>query len=69
METTELEDIPEYGDHMTVKQMLCAIQSGAFIDYDGCGNYATGNKMSHLEFKPSTFNPPNWATHVVWFNR
>lgn len=70
--TTEYKNIPDYGDHMTMKEWLECVDCGGFIDYDGGGNYATDTQMTNLEVYPSDVAKGNvdksW-THIVWFNR
>jgi hypothetical protein len=67
----ELEDI---GDLMTVKEWLDSVACHAFIDYDGHGYWATATKQSNASVCPSDITdkklvPPEWATHIVWYNR
>jgi len=75
-------DIPTFGDHMTIEDFLACCRDTAFIDYDGFGNLATTGQESTMEIKPSMYyrkkdgkiirtshKIPNWATHVVWYNR
>jgi hypothetical protein len=69
---------------MTIADWLDCCARSAFIDYDGHGRWATATQMQkdqpwgrhemRTEIKPSDtkqpgFAPPEWATHVVWFNR
>jgi hypothetical protein len=68
-----LSPISDYGDLMTIDDFGNAVKGGAFIDYDGSGNWATElHYAQHLSVQPSSFfkaaRPP-WATHVLWFNR
>jgi hypothetical protein len=67
------------GDLMPLKDWLQSVGGGAFIDYDGHGVFAfqRGDGVwltSKMSVKPSDItmfkiNPPEWATHVLWFNR
>jgi hypothetical protein len=50
------------------------VQWGGFIDYDGSGVFATSAQKSDVGVWPSMlsypwFVWPEWATHVVWYNR
>ena len=64
------EDIPDYGDVMTVKSFISACVHGAFIDYDGSGQPAKNGKMADIYIKPSLIGKiPLDATHIVWYNR
>jgi hypothetical protein len=68
----ELKPIPEYGDHMTMKEWVDGVTSSCFIDYDGHGYLATEHSMSNIVIVPSDlvgWDIPKWWTHVVWFNR
>jgi len=71
MNNVTYEEIPDYGDLMTLKDFKELCKCGGFIDYDGIGNYAFENKMSNFSTYPSKFllNPDNRFTHIVWFNR
>lgn len=66
------EPIPDYGDLMTLEKFKEAVACGGFIDYDGTGRLATKTRMSEIHISPSgvkDFVFPEWATHVVWFNK
>lgn len=69
-----LEPIPDYGDHMTMRDWLATVNSGGFIDYDGHGHLATKDGHSGMIINPTDVTVlkvriPDWATHVVWYNR
>jgi hypothetical protein len=72
--TRKLVAIPEYGDHMPIRQWIEMCVSGSFIDYDGMANYATESQMddSGEWVYPSQAVrgdiKDGWS-HVVWFNR
>lgn len=47
---------------------------GIFTDDDGFGLYATDTEVSNREiefwdFDEDNYNVPEWATHVVWYNK
>lgn len=68
----KLEDIPSYGDKMTLQKFIDSCEFGAFCNSDGFGNYATNDKMSDIEVYPSDIIAGVYRkdfTHVVWFNR
>jgi hypothetical protein len=47
-----------------------ACSEGSFTNDDGTGYWATEASKSSVEVRPSTRqNKPDWATHVVWFNK
>lgn len=65
------DEIPEYGDIMTVDEFKSSVIDGSFIDYDGHGHPAREGKMEgDLMIYPSIVNDiPKDATHIVWFNK
>lgn len=62
---------PDYGDVMTVKDFIANCEGGGFIDYDGFGTPANGDKMNgDFCISPSTRHLiPKDATHIIWYNR
>ena len=47
-------------------------ECGAFIDYDGDGQYATKTQVINLYIKPSHVIKKQHLTkfsHIVWYNR
>jgi len=67
-------NISNIGSHMILQDFIDLCNSGAFIDYDGHGYYATKNKESKIIVKPSDIASGNITknkkfTHVVWYNR
>jgi len=68
----QTEEIPDYGDHMTLEAFIECCETGGFIDYDGTGYYATADRMTRIRVSPSdvTEGKINQTyTHVVWFNK
>ena len=65
------EEIPEYGDAMTVEEFKDDVNTGCLIDYDGFGHPMKDGKMAgHLDIYPSRVDIiPEDATHIIWFNR
>ena len=68
--------IPEYGDLIPLSRFISLCKSGALIGFDGDGEFATADGMPRERnwVFPSTvrregFKAPEWATHVLWFNR
>lgn len=67
--TRYTENIPEYGDVMTVEEFNEYVENGFFSDCDGFGHPAKHNLMDgDTVVKPSTRIVGD-ATHIVWFNR
>mgnify|MGYP000845426080 CR=1 FL=1 len=69
--TTEyVEEIPDYGDLMTVENFKESVKYGALIDYDGHGLVVKDRKMAKWVMYPSIAHLiPEDATHVMWFNK
>ena len=66
------EPLPNYGDHMTMKDFIKCCKSGGFIDYDGHGVYATETQRTNSLIFPSDVTSgkvDKEFTHVVWFNK
>jgi hypothetical protein len=65
--------LPDFGDHMPINEFIECVKTGGFIDYDGHGRLATQTEESDVLIYPSDINPdwkaPEWATHVMWFNK
>ena len=64
-----MKPIPDYGDHMTLREFIDNVESGGFIGYDGFGKYATATEMSDTIVYPSDVqvfdaHDRKW-THVV----
>jgi hypothetical protein len=68
----EFEDVPNYGDMMTLNEFIKNCKSGGFIDSDGYGNYIRDDKMSDINIYPSDIRENKYRTdftHIVWFNK
>lgn len=68
----EFEEIPDYGDCMTIGDFIECCKDGNFIDYDGFGYYATEDKMTDICVYPSEIMSGVYRKDfpkVVWFNR
>lgn len=71
IDNPEFLDFPNYGDLLTKDEFLENVKYGAFIDYDGEGRLATESQETNWCVWPSIANSkwPEWATHVMWYNR
>lgn len=72
VKTPKYEDLPDYGDVMTLKKFISCCKSGGFIDYDGSGNYIKDGKMSNISISPSDIKFGNVRKdfdQIIWFNR
>lgn len=70
----KFEPIPNYGDHMTFESFKESVESGCLMDDDGHGDLATADGCSNITINPSqldddSWKKPDWATHVVWYNK
>ena len=55
------------GDLMTVKEFISHRDARVFLPYDGSGNWATATHESN--WSVWTIEKPEWATHVMWYNK
>lgn len=68
----ELDELPDYGDHMTIEEFKECCDCGGFTDYDGFGVYATETQESSICILPSDIESGLYRkdfTHVIWFNK
>ena len=67
----KLKEFKDFGDRMTKAEFLENVEFGGFIDYDGHGHLATETHESNWIVYPSIADEPwpEWATHVVWYNK
>lgn len=65
--------LDEDEDLYTIDEFKEMVACGALVDYDGMGNWATATHYQNGPWiYPSSIgitNPPEWATHVVWYNK
>jgi hypothetical protein len=71
---TVLEPISDDDTVMTLDEFTRCVLSGAFIEYDGMGNYAVSDKemtdvVVNLQDIRDFKKIPSKFTHVVWFNK
>ena len=70
-----LTDLPDYGDLLPIVEFLEMVEECSLIDSDGDGYFATKNGMDRKLPVPTSklrrgeTVPPEWATHVMWFNK
>ena len=68
----ELHPLESFGEHMTRNEFACDVLSGALMDSDGFGYYATGKKESRISARPSDFKKGEIDlrfSHVTWYNK
>jgi hypothetical protein len=68
----KFENIPDYGDVMSLKNFIENVECGGFIDYDGSGNYVRDGKMSDISIEPSDVDNNSVRKDfdtIVWFNK
>lgn len=59
--------LPSYGDLLTLEEWEEAtVKSNMITEHDGFGEWATESHTSNV----SCWHPrPEWATHVMWYNK
>jgi hypothetical protein len=68
----KIEEIPTYGDVMSLNKFIRYCKLGGFIDYDGYGNYCTEDKMTDIVILPSDIKAGLYRKDfkkIIWFNR
>jgi len=72
MTDIKLENIPDFGDHMTIDEWSDCCKSGFFINSDGIAYYATDTKESNIRVHPEEVVngslDTRW-THIMWYNK
>lgn len=66
------DDVPEYGDVMSLEHFIDNVESGGFIDYDGLGRYVKDGKESNIDIYPSDVKNKTIRKDfdtIVWYNR
>lgn len=65
-----MDKIPSYGELFTLEEFAQCVKSTLFIPYDGSGYFANETGYGHdAPVWPWPDKPPDWATHVMWFNK
>lgn len=64
-------DIRDDDDVYTLADWRAAVRAGYFNEYDGSGCFAKDGKFIFPDrvFDDVFAEPPDGATHVVWFNK
>lgn len=63
---------PDLGDHMSWADFLQHVEDGGINDDDGSAELATETHVSNVSVgcvSARTLKKPEWATHVVWYNK
>lgn len=67
-----MKPLPNYGEHMNVEDFIVSCEAGAFLDYDGHGEYATEVECTTIIVHPSDVTKgkvdERW-THIMWYNK
>jgi hypothetical protein len=66
-------DLPNFGEHFPLPMFRELVEYGAFTDDDGSA-YLAGDDFycENWDFDPSELgylDIPDWASHVLWFNK
>lgn len=68
----ELDELPTYGDVMSLEDFIEYAKNGMFIDYDGSGDYVKNGKRTNISIYPSDVMAgmirKDFDT-IIWFNR
>ena len=67
-EGIHMEELPDYGGLIPLKEWQAEVAAGSLIPYDGSGRWATSKEMDGASDVWNS-SPPRWATHVMWFNK
>ena len=68
----QLEEMPTYGDVMSLEDFIGCVEAGLFIDYDGYGHYCKDGLETNIEIYPSDVKRKSIRKEfdtIVWFNR
>ena len=69
----EYDDVPDYGDVMSLTDFLECVECGGFIDYDGFGHYVKdGKEVCNIDVRPSDVEAGTIRKDfdtIVWFNK
>lgn len=66
------DDVPDFGDVMSLEHFISCCKLGGFIDYDGDGEYIKDGKLSGITIRPSDIKHNavrKEFNQIVWFNR
>jgi hypothetical protein len=75
LEPSDLAYHPDYGDLYTLREFADMLKCGAIVSSDGCGSWATATQydmttdISLSRVLAGKDPRPQWATHVLWFNK
>ena len=68
----ELEELPTYGDVMSLEDFIECVKAGGFIDYDGYGHYVKDGMETNISIHPSDVKHKAIRKEfdtIVWINR
>jgi len=72
IQSYRLNELPDFGDVMSLEHFIECVDCGGFIDYDGFGYYVKDGKESDIEIHPSDIKynmvRKDFDT-IIWFNR
>ena len=70
-----VDDLPDYGDLIPIDEFKECAEYGMFTDYDGCGHWSNGEKMTArpgddvCDLDELDRAIDFGVTHVMWFNK
>ena len=68
----ELNELPNFGDVMSLEEFIECVKDGGFIDYDGYGSYVKDGKETNITILPSDVKYNNIRKEfntIIWYNR
>lgn len=69
----EYDEVPDYGDVMSLSDFIECVKDGGFIDYDGFGHYVKdGKEVCNIDVRPSDVEAGTIRGEfdtIIWFNR
>ena len=68
----KLDELPEYGDVMSLEDFKENVEAGWFSDYDGFGRYVLDGKETDIDIYPSDIMEGNIREEfdtIIWYNR
>ena len=68
----EFDELPKYGNVMSLESFIENCNDGRFTNYDGFGNYVKDGKESNIKIYPSDVRYGTIRSDfdtIIWFNR
>lgn len=66
---TEFKNVDFEGDLFTIEEWNNHVRNGLFVPDDGSGFWADATRHVDIGDPFDSSTKPDWATHVMWFNK